>query len=64
MADKKYPQVKVTQVVSKNGSTKRQIANLRSLGLHRMNQTVVLEKNPVVAGMITKVQHLVAVEEI
>ena len=58
MADTKYPQVKVTQVA------KRQIANLKSLGLHRINHSVVLEKSPVIAGMITKVQHLVVVEEI
>ena len=31
---------KVTQVISKNGATKRQIANLRSLGIRRMHQTV------------------------
>ena len=31
---------KITQVVSKNGATKRQIANLRSLGIRRMHQTV------------------------
>lgn len=64
MADIKYPQVKVTQVISKNGSTKRQIDNLRSLGLRRINHSVVLEKTPVVAGMINKVRHLVVVEEI
>lgn len=64
MADTKYPQVKVTQVVSKNGATKRQIANSQSLGLHRLHQTVVVENNPVIAGMITKVNHLVVVEEI
>lgn len=63
MSDTKYPQIKVTQVVSTSGSTKRQIANLRSLGLRKLHQTVVLEKNPVVAGMVAKVQHLVVVEE-
>ena len=55
---------KVTQVVSKNGATKRQIANLRSLGIRRMHQTVEGESNPVNKGMIAKVQHLVKVEEI
>ncbi len=55
---------RITQVVSKNGSTKRQIANLQSLGIHRMHQTVEVEKNPVSTGMIQKVQHLVVVEEI
>ena len=52
---------KITQVVSKNGATKRQIANLRSLGIRRMHQTVEVEANPVNKGMIAKVQHLVKV---
>ena len=55
---------KVTQVISKNGATKRQIANLRSLGIRWMHQTVEVESNPVNKGMIAKVQHLVKVEEI
>lgn len=56
--------IKITQVISKNGSTKRQIANLQSLGLHRLHQTVVVESTPVICGMLNKVQHLVVVEEV
>ena len=56
--------VKITQVKSKNGSTKRQRANLESLGLHRMHQSVEIELTPVTNGMIQKVLHLVKVEEI
>lgn len=56
--------VKVTQVISKNGATKRQIANLQSLGIHRLHQTVEVELTPVSKGMIEKVAHLVLVEEI
>ena len=56
--------VKVTQIKSKNGATKRQIANLVSLGIHRLHQTVEVELTPVTKGMIEKVQHLVVVEEI
>ena len=55
---------KITQVVSKNGATKRQIANLRSLGIRRMHQTVEVELTPVTKGMLEKVSHLVIVEEI
>lgn len=55
---------KITQVISKNGETKRQKANLASLGIHRMHQTVEVEKNPVTTGMLEKVRHLVTVEEI
>ena len=35
--------VRITQVKSKNGATKKQIANLVSLGLRRLNQTVEVE---------------------
>ena len=56
--------LKITQVRSKNGSTKRQIANLTSLGLRKMHQTVEVEKTPVTEGQIAKFRHLVEVEEI
>ena len=56
--------VKITQIKSKNGATKRQIANLQSLGIHRLHQTVEVELTPVTKGMIEKVLHLVTVEEI
>lgn len=35
--------LKITQVRSKNGCTKRQIANLTTLGIRRMHQTVEVE---------------------
>ena len=44
--------VKVTQIKSKNGSTQRQRANLASLGLRRMHQSVEIELTPVTNGMI------------
>jgi len=56
--------VKITQIKSKNGATKRQIANLESLGIHRLHQTVEVELTPVTKGMIEKVSHLVIVEEL
>ena len=56
--------VKITQVKSKNGASQRQIANLVSLGIHKLHQTVEVELTPVTKGMIEKVQHLVIVEEI
>ena len=56
--------VKITQVKSKNGATERQIANLVSLGIHRLHHTVEVELTPVTKGMIEKVRHLVIVEEI
>ena len=56
--------VKITQVKSKNGATQRQIANLVSLGIHKLHQTVEVELTPVTKGMVEKVLHLVKVEEI
>ena len=56
--------VKITQVKSKNGATQRQIANLVSLGIHKLHQTVEVELTPVTKGMIEKVRHLVIVEVI
>ena len=55
---------RITQVISKNGETKRQKANFLSLGIHRMHQTVEVEKTPITTGMLEKVRHLVKVEEI
>ena len=56
--------LKITQIKSKNGATKRQIANLESLGIRRMHQTVEVELTPITKGMVEKVRHLVIVEEI
>ncbi len=56
--------VKITQVKSKNGATKKQVATLQSLGIRKIHQSVEIEVNPVYKGMIDKVLHLVKVEEI
>ena len=64
MEDKNMAKLKVTQVISKNGETKRQIANLRCLGIRKLNQTVEIEDTPVARGQIQKVAHLVKVEEV
>ncbi|HLF87915.1 MAG TPA: 50S ribosomal protein L30 [Anaerolineales bacterium] len=53
----------VTLVKSPIGYTIRQKATVRALGLRRMNQTVEHNDTPVVRGMLTKVSHLVRVEE-
>ena len=56
--------LRITQIKSKSGATKRQIANLESLGIRRLHQTVEVELTPVTKGMVEKVLHLVKVEEI
>ena len=55
--------IRVTQVRSGIGYDRRQREVLRGLGLRRLRQTVELEDTPAVRGMISKVPHLVSVEE-
>ena len=56
-------QIRVTQVCSGIGGTRRQRETLKSLGLRKIRQSVVREDNASVRGMIAKVAHLVTVEE-
>jgi large subunit ribosomal protein L30 len=56
--------LKVTQVRSGIGRKANQRATLRTLGLKRINDTVVREDRPEVRGMIFTVSHLVRVEEV
>jgi large subunit ribosomal protein L30 len=56
--------IKITQVKSSIGSTKRQKATLEALGLRKLNQTVEHEASPQIVGMAGKVSHLVSVEEV
>lgn len=41
-----------------------QAANLKGLGLRKINDVRELEDTPAVRGMINKVNHLVAVEQV
>jgi len=54
--------IKVTKVKSVIKRPKNQKRIMESLGLHKMNQTVVHEDTPSILGMINKVNHLVSVE--
>ncbi len=54
--------IKITQTISRIGSTERQKKNLDALGLKKMNRTVVHEDSPIIKGMVEKVRHLVKVE--
>ncbi|MGH2872214.1 MAG: 50S ribosomal protein L30 [Solirubrobacteraceae bacterium] len=55
--------VKLTQRKSRNGSDRRQLDTLRSLGLRRIGHTVEVVDNPQTRGMIAKVRHLVQVHD-
>jgi large subunit ribosomal protein L30 len=55
--------LKVTQRKSRNGSDKRQLETLRSIGLRRIGHTVEVKDTPQMRGMLHKVRHLVEVSE-
>ena len=53
----------VTQRRSRNGSNKKQLDTLRSLGLRRIGHTVEVEDTEQARGMVHAVRHLVEVQE-
>jgi large subunit ribosomal protein L30 len=56
--------LKVTLAKSSIGTTERQHATLKGLGLRRIGRSRVLENTPAVRGMIKSVLHLIKVEEV
>ncbi|MDP3461755.1 MAG: 50S ribosomal protein L30 [Bacteroidales bacterium] len=56
--------LKITQVKSGIGRTKRQKDTLVALGFRRLNQTLEVESSPAIDGMVDKVKHLLKIEEI
>jgi large subunit ribosomal protein L30 len=64
MAKKKKVKIlRITLVKSPIGYSQRQKDTVRALGLRRMNQTVEHSDTLVIRGMVTKVSHLLQVEE-
>ena len=59
----KKKMLRITLVKSAIGYSVRHKATVRALGLRKMNQTVVQEDNPTIRGMLSKVNHLVVIEE-
>lgn len=64
MADVKGSSIKVTLVRSKIGIKPKQRGTLRALGLGKIGSSNVLPDRPEVRGMLARVPHLVAVEEL
>lgn len=56
--------IKITQVKSIIDRSERQKRTMIALGLRKMNTSVEVEATPQVLGMVTKVNHLVKVEEL
>ena len=55
--------IKVTLVRSVIGRPPDQRTTVASLGLRRLHQTVEVADSPSTRGMLTKVRHLIVVEE-
>ena len=64
MSEKQPKKLRITYVKSAIGYSVRHKDTIRSLGLHRLNQTVIHDDSLVVRGMLAKVSHLVKVEEV
>ena len=56
------PQLKITQTKSVIGEKRNARESLRSLGLKRIHQSVVVDDSPIVQGYLRAATHLVAVE--
>ena len=56
--------LKITLVKSINKAKEDQVATVKALGLKKIGSCVEQQDNPQIRGMIKKVSHLVAVEEI
>lgn len=56
--------LKITQVKSTIDRIENQKRTIEALGLGKINRSVIKNDTPQIRGMITKVSHLVKVEEI
>ncbi|MBY9077228.1 50S ribosomal protein L30 [Paenibacillus sp. HN-1] len=56
--------LQITLVRSLIGRPETQRVTVKTLGLRKLNSTVVHNDNPAIRGMINKVSHLVSVTEI
>ena len=57
-------QLKVTQIRSGIGSKPKHRGTLRALGLGRIGRSNTLPDRPEIRGMISRVPHLITVEEV
>ncbi len=56
--------LKITLIKSPIDRPERQKQTLKALGLNKLNATKEVEASPQVLGMVKKVEHMVAVEEL
>ncbi|MFP5080366.1 50S ribosomal protein L30 [Pedobacter sp. JCM 36344] len=56
--------IKITQIKSIIDRSERQKRTMQALGLNKMNQSVEVEANAAIIGMVRKVNHLIAIESL
>ncbi|HEY0244328.1 MAG TPA: 50S ribosomal protein L30 [Mucilaginibacter sp.] len=56
--------IKITQIKSVIDRSERQKRTIEALGLRKINHSVEVEATAAIIGMVRKVNHLVAVENI
>jgi large subunit ribosomal protein L30 len=56
--------IKITQVKSVIDRPERQKRTMVALGLRKLNAVVEVEATPQILGMVSKVNHLIKVEEL
>ena len=59
----KIKNINITQIKSGIGYKKKTKDTLRALGIRKLNQTVEKKDTPSIRGMISKISHLLKVEE-
>ena len=62
MADQKM--LKITLVKSPIGAVPKHKATVKSMGLRKLNKTIVLPDNAATRGQIQQIRHLIKVEEV
>ena len=56
--------IKITLVKSPIDRPERQKQTLKALGLNKLNATKEVEATPQILGMVRKVEHMIAVQEL
>ncbi len=64
MAKAKQKKLRITQVRSKIGYSKKAKLTLTALGLRKMHQTVELNDTAAIRGMVRVIDYLVKIEEV
>ncbi|MCM1468743.1 MAG: 50S ribosomal protein L30 [Alistipes sp.] len=56
--------LKITLIRSTIGQVPKNRATIKSMGLRKINQTILLPDNAATRGQIQKVRHMIKVEEV